>query len=407
MANGRSQESPRRRRSSSREDLTAAVEFEWLDVASDGVEIAGGDDRTKHVAAYAVLALLTAACVAVLVLLSGPTASDGEPDDAAPTSVAPSPTARPAVVAEVETPIIDQLPSAPADWFEGLALAWIDADADLRVRDVTTGEDLETSLVSTVQVPPLPSRTILLGAENGTWLLDPEALPSSGQLSNTVRVVRLGAESDSYAFMSTGDDGSTQFFLGSLWGPAMSGLTSTEASTGIIPVVNRGVVLSTTAAESSTIASGGLTELPSRLGRIVAADTDSVAGIHCDDLARCIGRIARWDGSGEVEVPVESLTGNLVRFTPDGAHVLSINGASWTFTEVEGPDRIELLTVVAPNESLVFSADGARVLWLDEGTAFAMDLSSPVPAVHRVRSLDTLERLPTSDVVLFDPSSAP
>ena len=64
-----------------------AVEFEWVEVASDGGEITGDASGRRHVGAYAVLALLTAACVALLVLLSGPTAPADGDEEATPTSV--------------------------------------------------------------------------------------------------------------------------------------------------------------------------------------------------------------------------------------------------------------------------------------------------------------------------------
>lgn len=297
---------------------------------------------------------------------------------------------------------IDQLPNVPDSWVEGQVLTWIDASGQLQLRSLETGEVIGVNTLASATLPPLPEHVHLLGSENSTWLLDLKVPARSGKLSNTVRMVRLGSGLDSYGFSSTGENGQTEFFVGSLWGPAMNGLAEVDARHDVFYVPKTGIIVASQDAKSSTVVGSGLEALPSRLGRIVAASPERVAGIHCDDLGRCVGRIARWDGSDEVQVDAAALSLPVVRMSPDSRYVLSGGGSSWNLLDLEVGSMNSWETRFSANDSLVWSPDSSTVFFIADGALLALRVTDPTVPIARVRRVGDIEaRLERSDVAVF------
>ena len=298
--------------------------------------------------------------------------------------------------------IIGQLASAPTEWVTDMVIAFVDDAGRLRVRSLDTSEDLDVGVMATTNLPPLADHVHLLGAPGATWLLDLEEPERSGKLSNTVRMVRFGSGLDSYGFSSTRDDGTIEFFLGSLWGPAMNGLAEVEASSAVFYVPGTGIIAAGRDGTSSVLRGSGFEPMPSRLGRVVAATRSHVAGIHCDDLGRCVGRFAKWDGADERQVEADLLAMPFVRISPDGRSVLTAGVSSWHLIDVESGTSVRWDLRLVPDDSLVWSDDSSTVFLVADGSLVAIRPADQGPSVALVRSAYPIDdRLAGSDIGIF------
>lgn len=299
-----------------------------------------------------------------------------------------------------EQPLIDQLASAPEEWLAGHVFAWVNAQGELQARALATGTDLPVSVFAETNTPPLPEHVHLLGGENSTWLLDLEAPERSGEFSKTVRIVRLGRGAGSYGFSSIDDDGTTGFFVGTLWGPAKNGLAEVDAQSKVISVPSTGFVVASANGDSSVLRDGAFEPASSRLGRVVAASPSLLAGIHCDAVGRCVGRVADWAGTNEKIVDASVLAEPIVRISPNGRYIMSGGGgSSWHLVDLEEATQHTWPLGLVPDDSLQWSPDSTTAYFLSETTLVAIRVDGPEPLVRRVRSVgDIGPRLPGSDV---------
>ncbi|MFT7476218.1 MAG: hypothetical protein ACI81L_003167 [Verrucomicrobiales bacterium] len=382
-----------------------------------GIEIEpfGGALVVSNAAAEAalprVVALVRAAAlgglllaVALVVVLVSAANRDAIEESRAPSTATARPLSRPAIripVVVEESKLVDQLPTTPDAWIDGQVLSWIDSTGQLQLRELVDGTELEVGVLARTNLPPLPEHIHLVGAPNTTWLVDLQEPDRSGKLSNSVRMVRLGDTGDSYGFISRNDT-TTDFFVGSLWGPAINGTASVPLSTEVLTVRRTGIIVSSTAAESAVVAGGGLRELPRRLGRIVAASPTRIAGIHCDSLARCIGRVTNWDGGDEREVLVDTLVAPVIRISPDGRFIVATGAEMWTVLDLDVGVTKQWTLGIAANDSLMWTTDSKTLLWEVDGDVLALSIDDPDPRLTRVRQVGNIGvRIIGSDFAVF------
>ena len=395
----------RRATSKNRPSVTVEMEGQSTEAGHLGTvplePVAGASIRVRALAVAALLSL------SVFVVLTVGMSRDVDGQGAASTTTVPN-VGESNVVERVEqasvtaAPIIDQLPTTPDALLEGLVIAWVDDERQLRLQRLGDGEALGVSRLARTNLPPLPERIHLIGAENSTWLIDLEVPENSGELSNTVRMVRLGEDLDSYGFISTNEGTDTEFFVGSLWGPAATGTATAPASAAVLTVPRRGIVVASQSAQSSVLLGDGLNPLPTRLGRIVAASRTLVAGIFCDDLGRCVGRVANWDGSNEIGIWADALGAPVVRISPDEQYVLTAGGETWTLYDLVANTRESWTTAIPANDTLTWSPDSRAVFWIDGEDLLAHTVATEPRQMSRVRQFKRVgDRLPGSDVSLF------
>lgn len=325
--------------------------------------------------------------------------------------VDPGPTTAPVVAPPTtsipEAALLDQLPSTADEIVDDQVLVWIDGDGMLRARRLLDGAELELSVLAENNLPPLPEHIHLLGATNGTWLLDLLEPERSGKLSNTVRMVRFGDRLDSYGFSSVDESGTTEFFVGSLWGPAMNGLAEVDASTAVFFVPRAGIISSGRDATSQVLRGSGFEPMPSRLGRIVAASRGLVAGIHCDDLGRCVGRVSSWDGAGEVQVDATTLSAPVVRISPDERFIIATGGSTLSLIDLESGSQRQWSIGLDIDDSLVWSTDSSTAFAIVDDAVVALQVTTRELSLSQVRSSGAIDsRLEGADVAVFvDPTS--
>lgn len=349
-------------------------------------------------------------------VLEDPTVVDGEAESAA-TSVEGLGEGNVAVLTDDEQweqtfaqSQIAALPLVDRDLLDGLVIAWISDSDRLVLRSLETGSALETSVLAEHDLPPLPKHIKLIGARNATWLVDLLEPEKSGKLSQTVRMVRLGTEIDSYGFISEQDDGPTSYFVGSLWGPSMTGTAETPQSWTTLPVDGTGIVVSSPTAESSSIRGGGLELLPRHVGRVVAASADHVAGVSCDNRLQCVGSVARWDGSEQQMFDANALSSAAtVRISPDGARLLSVIGNEWTLFDLAADRATTWVELIEVDSTLTWTPDSQAVMWVAQGTLLAIDLGPGGEANARDYRPSLVSpfgaiggRLPTSEMKIYD-----
>lgn len=377
-----------------------ANRLEWIDVDSD--RLADPRAARPNVVVLTCVVVLVTAAVGLLILAGG---ADVErvADPAADASAnrsSPAVRATGLQIAPVGRPI-DGLVETPSDRLAGLARVSIGDDRRLVVRRLDDGTDLAVATHSTVG-PPLPATIALLGAPNSTWLVDLEDIGRSGEISNTVRLVRLGDGVDSYGFVSTREGGETDFFVGSFWGPAASGLDELDESTGVFHVADTGIIASTTSGRSSVLRPGGFEPLPSRLGRIVAASPMWIVGVHCDAVGRCVGRIASWDGLDEREVDAELLVRPVVTLSPDGRHLVTGGMGRWDLLDLESGRHTTMESPLAPDGPVAWAPDSSGVFFVVDGVLVTMHVDELSLSMTRADSAGEMpEPWPDSDVAVI------
>lgn len=254
--------------------------------------------------------------------------------------------------------------TAPDEWLEDYVLAWATSTDSMQVANALDGTEIETQRWSTLVWPISPDASFF-GTRNNSWVVDPTDISQSGQLANTAQLVRLGPKLDRYAFVTSAAE-KTEFYVGSLWGAAGTGLTDAPVSSAILAVPDRGVVIANVDGTSRVIDKDGVRDLPSRLGRVVTASRSHIVGSFCDDLARCIGRIQDWDGGNERQVDAGLVTAPSVHLSPDGSILSSSDSTSWTITTFDPGGRpVVQTTRISPTTDAVWSSDGQALLWLE------------------------------------------
>lgn len=305
---------------------------------------------------------------------------------------------------------LSRLSSVDTDIVEGLVIAWVRDDDQLELRSLETGVALPVATLAQHDVPPLPEHIQLIGGENATWLIDLLEPARSGKLSNSVRMVRLGSELDSYGFISENEEAPTDFFVGSLWGPAMNGTAQAPKSWTILPVPGAGIVVSSPTAESSVVRGGGFEALPRSVGRAIAASPDHIAGVACDNRLECVGSVSRWDGSEQQIIDANALSNDaIVRISPDGRLLLSVQGTRWSLFDLEGNSSHFWTERLAVDDTITWTPDSRALVWVAEGTLVSLDVTGigrdvdGLPAARIVSPIGAIgARLANSDVAVFD-----
>ncbi len=314
-------------------------------------------------------------------------------------------TRREELAAQVE--ILNELAPVERDLLDGLVIAWIRDNDELQVRRLDSGEPLPVSVLAKHDLPPLPKHIRLIGGRNATWLIDLLEPEKSGKLSNTVQMVRLDSTLDSYGFISETEDGPTDFFVGSLWGPSMNGTAQTPKSWDILPVAGAGIVVSSPTAQSSSIRGSGLEQLPRSVGRAVAATPDHVVGVACDNRLQCMGAVSRWDGSEQELFDANALVrAATIRLSPDGARLLSVVGEEWTLIDLASNTSMTWTQPLAVDDSISWTPDSRAVTWVVAETLVAVDLNAEANSGFSATRVSPIggfgPRLPESDVAVFD-----
>ncbi|MDW3179493.1 MAG: hypothetical protein R8J94_19030 [Acidimicrobiia bacterium] len=392
--------------SAAREGTDPATALEWIadieDAGAASAPMHEPSNRRTFVASVIAIIIISG----LFVVAFGSDSSSDESVAQTPNSIDADPITPdvPITPDAEEQPLIDQLASAPEEWLAGHVLAWVNAQGELQARQLATGSDLPVSVFAQTNTPPLPEHIHLLGGENSTWLLDLESPERSGEFSNTVRIVRLGSGAGRYGFSSIDEGGATGFFVGTLWGPAKNGLAEVDAQTNVISVPATGFVVASANGDSSALRDGAFEPVSSRLGRVVAASPSLLAGIHCDAVGRCVGRVAEWDGTNERVVDAAVLAEPIVRISPNGRYIMSGGGGSiWHLVDLAEGTHLTWPLGLVPDDSLQWSPDSSTAFFLNESSLVAVRIDGPEPQVRRVRSAgDIGPRLPGSDVRVLD-----
>ncbi len=363
-----------------------ATEIEWVHGGSghsggriDRPHERGATARFRWLVVGSSLVLASLAVVAGLEsteLADAPASSTTEVPRAAP---APAP----AVVAPTTTEAVPALDPAPLALVQDRLVAWVDDDRSLVLNDLETGSRIEVEASAAFSWPPIPERVRLLGADSSTYVVDPERPERSGPMAASVRMVRFGVDTDQYAYVSTNERGGSDFFAGSIWGPSNKGVSSTDASTRVLTVADRGVVLSTADGVTSTLTGFGFEELPPEVGSVVAASRDLLAAIRCAGVA-CAGLVTDWDATEFQPVPLDVVAREIVRISPDNRYVLGAGGEEWVVYDLVTGDTVVEVGAVAPDHTVAWTDDSAALVWVDRDRIVIDDLadgSGPMVAV--------------------------
>ena len=389
------------------------IEFDDHDA---GVQLApfeiGGEEPAGQPPQNRFPALLGAALIvavgAVLFFLSAQSESPAQGDppnlaqDVAPTSAPPpaSSTTEAPTTTTPEAPSfdLDQLPDAPVEWIAGTSVAWV-GEGDLNLRSLFTGEDVEFDATPRIQIPPLLDSVALLGAPNQSFAISTTDPGESGLISQSFQTVRLANGVSTFGFLQNRENGEAMFSTGTLWGPSIAPLYDVASDASIHVVQSRGFAIAYPDGTSELIVGASVDEAPSRLGRIVAASTDRLAGIHCDGVGVCIGRITTWEGDQEREVDAQLLAGPIVRLL-DGSEAIfgwSRNGATMLSSLgdrawVGGPPM---------NETVIWDAPSGLLFWVYDDALLVIDPFDQQPQAHVVRSVGPIELDANSGLLLL------
>jgi len=381
-----------------------------LDVGrSDLPQVSGRSSQLRSL--VAVGGLLGFAFLALFLLSSSstPPTAEPSPESAAPRVTTPVSTTTPTTSIptedEAQVALLESLERVDPELVAGLVVAWVDEDDQLQLQSLDEGA-LPVGRMADHDLPPLPQHIQLIGGENSTWLVDLLEPERSGKLSNTVRMVRLGAELDSYGFISENDAGPTDFFVGSLWGPSMNGTAQAPDSWTILPVPGTGIVVSSPTAQSSSIGGSGMEPLPRHVGRVVAATPDHVAGVTCDNRLQCVGAVSRWDGTDQQLFDANALNNEAtVRISPDGRLLLSIIGRRWTVYDLEA-DSSFFMNGLPVDSTITWTPDSNALLWVAQGTLVAVEVETETSTIHKPRLVSPIgavgPRLANSDLAVYD-----
>ena len=357
------------------------VDIEWIDVDLDARPAAETRSTRALVLRSAAMVLGAASAVFVIVLAASARTGGSEATTPSPTAPTPASGVRPSVVEQPDP--VEALPSTPLEWLADRMLVSVDGEGRLRLRRLDRGVDITAGTHSSV-VPPLPEHVLLLGAPNRTWLVDTERLERSGELSNTVRLVRLGEGLDSFGFISTGADDRTEFFVGSFWGPAASGLDAVDGSTDVITVADAGIIAADAAGTSAVLRPTGFESLSARFGRVVAASPTTIAGIHCDAAGRCVGRVGSWDGDAEQQVDAELLARPVVTISPDGRYLVSGGTSTWDVLDLEDGARRSFESAVDVDGPTAWAPDSTGLFLVADSSVLALLMGEPDVGLSRV-----------------------
>lgn len=288
------------------------------------------------------------------------------------------------------------LPSVPPEWVEGLRLAWVSSEG-LHIRDMDTGDEVDLTGVPRIQIPPLPDDVVIVGATNESWAVVGSDVGGSGLISNTFETVRLADGVAAFGFVEHAEDGGATIFTGTLWGPSIRPVLDVADNAEVFVVPEQGIVVSPPSGHGEIITRGDATPAPSNLGRIVGASTSFLAGVHCDGVGVCTGRVADWSGEQTAVLDANTLADGLVRISPDGQRVLV-----WDVDEAallsEG-DEQRWSVEPGLNESVVWNSTTDRLLWVVDGQLLMLDPTEPEPQPYVVRSVGMVELSPGGDLV--------
>lgn len=352
-----------------------------------------------------------AVAVALLALVIGLgvlSSEFGESDDdeaAVPTSIAPTRTdeeigAPGPERIELDPPPppfdLDTLPSVPAEWIDGLRLAWVSSEG-LHIRDMVTGDEVDLSGIPRIQIPPLPDDVVIVGATNESWAVVGSNVGGSGLISNTFETVRLADGVASFGFVERNADGGATVSTGTLWGPSIHPVLDVAQNAAVFVVPEQGIVVSRPSGLGEVVTMGDVTPLPRRVGRVVGASDSYLAGVHCDAVGVCTGRLSDWDGVEQAIFDANALADGLVRISPDGQQlfVWDVDEAALLSTGSEQRWSIE----PEINDSVKWDPVTDRLLWVVGDQLIMLDPSEPEPQPYVVRSIGTVELSAGADLV--------
>lgn len=280
---------------------------------------------------------------------------------------------------------LDTLDSAPEELLQGLTLAWI-GEEGLQLRDISSGDDVDLSGSPRIQIPPLPDNSTLVRADNITSAVVPENLGASGLISNTFETVRLADGVSSFGFVEEHDGGSATIHTGTLWGPSIHPILDVSADAQIFIAPGQGIAVSRRDGTGDLVTGGGEARpTPRRWGRVVAVNSDSLAGIHCDAVGVCTGRITRWDGVETAVLDPAVLAADVVRLSPESDVVFA-----WNLGEsvVAGPG-VERRWSGGPdvNQSITWDDATNLLLWVVDDQLVVLDPTQDAPVPYVVRSV--------------------
>ena len=373
-------------------------------VDAPNVDAANLGGRT---AVVATAALLVAAVVAAALIWSGGDEL-AEPGGDAPTQEI-LPTNTPEVEGEagperieIDPPPLgfdlDALPSAPSELLSGVTLAWI-GDDGLQLRDVDTGVDVDLAGSPRIQIPPLPDNSALVRADNTTSAVVPENLGASGLISNTFETVRLRDGVSAFGFVQEHVDGGATISTGTLWGPSIHRVLEVDAGSTVLVAPGQGIAIAHPNGRGELVTGGEPREMPRRWGRVVAVSEVSLAGIHCDAVGVCTGRLTTWDGLELGVIDAAILASEIVRISPSGNEVFAWNQGQSVLAG-SGDERRwnggpEL------NQTLTWDGESNLLLWAVDGQLLALDPSETSPEPYVVRSVGEVEVTAGGELVVL------
>lgn len=291
---------------------------------------------------------------------------------------------------------LSALPTVPAAWIDGLTLAWVSSDG-LHIRDMATGGEVDLSGTPQVQIPPLPEDVVIVSATNESWAVVTDNVGGSGIISNTFETVRLADGVAAFGFVERNADDTATVFTGTLWGPSIRPILDVDDESTVFTAAGRGIVVSSPDGSGEIITMGEARPTPSRLGRVVGASPSHLAGVHCDAVGVCTGRLTDWSGDEVAVVSAEVLADGVVRLAPGGDVAVVWDGDEITLL---GPDFQRSWTIEPGfNDSFVWDATTDRLLWVVDGQLLMLDPGEVEPQPHVVRSVGDVDLRPGGELV--------
>lgn len=327
-------------------------------------------------------------------------------EEAPPTSAVPNAPADSVPI----VPDVDIEEQAPTAWLEGRVLGYVDPNEHWIVVDLGTGDLIETPGFYDELLPPMPRDARLIHGPNMSFAIESDRPERSGQISNRVRVVRMSndANVERFAFIETLGDGTADVFVGSLWAPTTGLPINVDATQDVQPIDGRGVLLTNLGSTSSYVNELGLiVELPTELGRIVAANEEGVIVSRCDEDFVCTSQMLDWTfQSWLADIPPELSLAPILRISPNGMWLAASDPAAgwWTIHRIGTSDVTPMPSDTVPNATLAWSRDSTLVAW-DSLDGHLLVANASIDSRPLVRKLISAETLAGSELFLSAPSS--
>ncbi len=354
--------------------------------------------RRSTVAALLVAAALALATAA---FLAGDDPPDTQQADRTPPSTAPDAPGPSSSSNDLD--FARQIPGPPADVVRGQVLVYASEDDELVIIDLASRERIETGRFTGAQLPQDAMEVRLLNSSDAAYVFDVNDMGRSGLLSGQLRVVRFDIERDRYSFLQRETD-ATGWSLGSLWGPVVLSEGEIAADRTVMVRAERGAVITGTDGVSAVLDADGVRALPTRLGRIVAASNDLLAGVYCDEFGRCEGRITDWNGDGERTMPAEELSLGTVTLSPDGRTLVASGAGEWIVRDLDSGETTRIESRLTPAQGATLSDDGTLLAWFVGSDVAIADLRPEEPATYVLKDLNVPSPDEGTDLIIVRPT---